>query len=80
VEPPAVAYPKCRENAEKAKSLDPNLAGPWATLDSLETVANNWSKADELLIHAKSLNKNYASALQWHGGTQLRIGSLDEAY
>ena len=80
MEPPAVAYPKARKNAEKARTLDPTLAEPWATLASLETVVNNWSKADEMFTHAITLNKNYATAWQWHGGMHLRLGNLDKSH
>jgi len=79
MEPPAVAYPKCRKNAEKARTLDPTLAEPWATLAGLESVENNWNKADEMFSHSISLNKNYATAWHWRGGVNRRKGSLDKA-
>ncbi|MDC0065240.1 TIR domain-containing protein [Verrucomicrobia bacterium] len=79
MEPPAVAYPKCRKNAEKARTLDPTLAEPWATLAGLESVEHNWNKADEMFSHSISLNKNYATAWHWRGSVNGQKGSLDKA-
>ena len=79
IEPPDVAYPKARENAEKARTLDPTLAEPWATLALLEQMMHNWSKADELFAHSISLNKNYSTAWHWRGMVKLDTGSSDIA-
>ena len=79
IEPPDVAYPKARENAEKARTLDPTLAEPWATLAGLEQMTHNWSKADEMFAHSISLNKNYSTAWHWRGMVKLDTGSSDIA-
>ena len=79
IEPPDVAYPKARENAEKARTLDPTLAEPWATLALLEQMMHNWSKADELFAHSISLNKNYSTAWHWRGMVKFSTGSSDLA-
>ena len=50
---PQRSLPKARMNAEKAIELDPTLAETWANLAICRTVANNWSKADEMLTRAK---------------------------
>jgi serine/threonine-protein kinase len=75
IEPPTMAFPKARENADKARTLDPTLAETWATLGALETGEHNWSKADEMYAHSISLNKNYATAWQWRGALKLETGS-----
>jgi tetratricopeptide (TPR) repeat protein len=79
MESPSTAYPKARENAEKARTLDPTLAEPWASLAGLEAEEYNWNKAKELFDHSINLNKNYATAWQWRGNFYLRIGSHDLA-
>jgi serine/threonine-protein kinase len=79
VEPPSIAYPKAKKNAEKARELDATLAEPWATLSGLEWGDHNWSKAVELAAHSRKLNKNYATAWQWSGELHLEMGSINTA-
>ena len=75
IESPITARPKAKENAEKARSLDPTLAEPWATLAGLETEEYNWGKAEEMFANAIKLNPNYATAWHWRGTSHLRTGS-----
>jgi serine/threonine-protein kinase len=79
VEPPSVANPKSKENAEKAKELDATLAEPWATLGGLEMGRHEWVKSEEMFAHSISINKNYSTAWHWRGELYLEMGLNDVA-
>ena len=66
--PPLEAYPKARESATKALSLDPNLANAHAAL-ALNDLYNefNWAEAEKELRLALQLNPSYAAAHHWYG-------------
>mgnify|MGYP001204415781 CR=1 FL=1 len=75
VEFPAIAYPKAKENAEKAKELDATIAEPWATLAAIEWANFDWDKSERLLAHAIDLNKNYANAWHWRAALHVQRGN-----
>ena len=79
VEPPSVANPKSKENAEKAKELDATLAEPWATLAGLGMGRHEWIKSEEMFAHSISINKNYSTAWHWRGELHLEMGLNDAA-
>jgi TolB-like protein/Tfp pilus assembly protein PilF len=78
---PEDAYPKAKEAANKAASLDPNLAEPHAALGLL---ANIFDFDFPLSMHefekAIALNPNYATAHHWFGNSTLEaIGDFDRS-
>ena len=76
---PSIAYPKARENAEKARDLDSTIAEPWATLAAIEWSNYDWNKSEEFFIRAIKLNKNYANTWHWRAVLQVQIGNPDLA-
>ena len=79
VEPPSVANPKGKKNAEKARELDATLAEPWATLAGLEMGRHEWVKAEEMFANSISINKNYSTAWHWRAELHLEMGLNDAA-
>lgn len=79
--PRQVAWAKAKEIAEKALSLDPDLAEAHATLGLIAPQAGwNWEEADRELKRAIELNPNFATAYQWHAEIYFAsMGRMDEA-
>ncbi len=66
--PPRVAYPKAKEAALKALSLDPSLAEAHAALADVRLHYDyDWKGAEDGFRRAIELNKNYAVAHHWFG-------------
>jgi adenylate cyclase len=78
---PNVVFPRAKELALQALSLDDNLAEAHAALS--ETMTHyfyEWEKAESELKKALALNPNYSQAHSWFGACLLAArGMLDEA-
>jgi len=72
-------FPKAKAFAEKALSLDNNLADPHATLGLIASTNWEWAHAKEEFQRALTLNPNYATAHHWHGLSLLNMGKADES-
>lgn len=78
--PPRDAFPKAREMALKALSIDGTLAEAHTSLAGvLATYDWNWKEAENEFNKAIELNPNYATAHQWYGLLLIDVGRLDEA-
>jgi len=78
--PPEECFPKARAAAQKATELDPNMAGPRATLASvLHNYDWNQADAEKEFRRAIELDPNYPSAHQWYGQFLSQVGRNDEA-
>lgn len=65
---PTVGFPKAREAAQKALSIDASLAEAHASLAyELLVYERNLPEAEKEFQAALRLNPHYATALQWHG-------------
>ncbi len=74
------AYPKAREAAEKALSLDPQLAEAHTSLGKVLTDYSwDWPKAEAEFQKAISLRPNYANAHHWYSTLLATEGRFDEA-
>ena len=77
---PAEYYPKAREMAEKALSLDASLAEPHAALGMIYTnFDHDFDKAIVEFDRAIQLNPNYATALQWKNTALVALQQFDAA-
>ncbi len=77
---PHEAYPKAREAAEKALSLDPQLAEAHASLGKVLTDYSwDWPKAEAEFQRAISLKPNYGNAHHWYSTLLATEGRFDEA-
>ncbi len=77
---PQEAYPKAREAAEKALSLDPQLAEAHASLGKILTDYSwDWSTAEAEFKTAISLRPNYANAHHWYSTLLATEGRFDES-
>jgi DNA-binding winged helix-turn-helix (wHTH) protein/TolB-like protein/tetratricopeptide (TPR) repeat protein len=72
-------FPRAKAFAEKAVSLDNNLADPHATLGLIESTNWEWAQGEEEYRRALALNPNYATAHHWHGLSLLSMGRADES-
>jgi TolB-like protein/Tfp pilus assembly protein PilF len=77
---PAEYYPKAKEMAEKALSLDASLAEPHAALGLAYTnFDHDFDKAITEFDRAIQLNPNYATALQWKNTAVVALQQFDTA-
>ncbi|MBS1791364.1 MAG: protein kinase [Acidobacteria bacterium] len=77
---PHDVYPKALEAAEKALSLDPQLAEAHASLGKILTDYSwDWAKAEAEFRTAISLKPNYANAHHWYSTLLATIGRFDDA-
>lgn len=77
---PHDVYPKAQEAAEKALSLDPQLAEAHASLGKILTDYSwDWAKAETEFQTAISLKPNYANAHHWYSTLLATMGRFDEA-
>jgi TolB-like protein/Tfp pilus assembly protein PilF len=77
---PAEYYPKAKEMAEKALSLDASLAEPHAALGLAYTnFDHDFDKAITEFDRAIQLNPNYATALQWKNTAVVALQQFDAA-
>jgi TolB-like protein/Tfp pilus assembly protein PilF len=66
--PPSVAYPKAKDAAQKALSLDNSLAEAHAALADVRLHYDyDWKGAEEGFRRAIELNPNYSVAHHWYG-------------
>jgi len=74
-------FPKAKEAANKALTLNPNLADPHATLGLIATVFDyDVASSRREFETAISLNPNYATAHHWYGNALLPcIGEADQS-
>jgi tetratricopeptide (TPR) repeat protein len=73
-------YPQAKELAEKALSLDKNLAEAHASLgEMLMWYYHDWAKAGSELDQALELNPSYATAHMWRATHHAAFGRFDEA-
>jgi len=78
--PPSVAFPKAREAAEKALSLDSGLAEAHASLGLAKFQHDwDWKGAEASLKRAIELNPNYATAHHFFADYLKGMGRFDEA-
>lgn len=78
--PPAVAFGKCRQAAELAIKLDPNLANPHVQLSEVHRAADwDWPAADHELKLAQALAPNDAHVLFIAGVQSQNLGRWDDA-
>jgi eukaryotic-like serine/threonine-protein kinase len=74
------AYPKAREAAMKALSLDQGLAEAHAALAFIHYQWDwNWQEADREFLRAIELKPNYAPAHQWYSSFLAAMGRMKEA-
>jgi TolB-like protein len=77
---PDVFYPKAREMAVKALSLEPSLGAPHATLGEVYTnLDRDFTRAIAEFDRAIELDPNYATALQWKTTALGARGEFDRA-
>src|SRR5262245_1479071 len=77
---PAEYYPKTREMAEKALSLDATLDEPHAALGMVYTnFDHDFDKAIAEFDRAIQLNPNYATAYQWKNTALVALQQFDAA-
>jgi tetratricopeptide (TPR) repeat protein len=76
----SVVYPRAKELAEKALSLDKNLAEAHASLgEMLMWYYYDWTRAGSELDHALELNPSYATAHMWRATHNTAHGKFNEA-
>ncbi|HEX7997357.1 MAG TPA: protein kinase [Pyrinomonadaceae bacterium] len=77
---PTEAFPKARNAAETALSIDKNLTEAHAALAYAKFRGEwNWDEADAEFKEAIRLNPNYASAHQWYANYLAARGRFQEA-
>jgi TolB-like protein len=80
LEPALEIMPKAKVNAEKAISLNPNLAEAYTSLAWIQmTFEYDWAESEVNYKKAISLNPNYATNYQWYGLLLSISGKYDEA-
>ena len=77
--PPKETLPKAREAAQKALSLDSELAEAHASLGQILDASFDFIGAEKSFQRAIELNPNYASAHQWYAELLAEVGRYDEA-
>jgi tetratricopeptide (TPR) repeat protein len=79
--PPKEAFPKAKEAAEKALSIDDTLAEAHTSLAFIKTVYDwDWAGAERSFKRAIELNPNYANAHYFYAFAHLlSLGRMDEA-
>ena len=71
--------PKARRAADRASTLDPTLAEPYATLALIAMNYDwDWAGADRLYRRAIELNPNFATARAWYREYLAFLGRFDE--
>jgi len=71
---------EARVTARQALAMDPNLAGPHATLGSMALFGDwNWDEAGRELRASIALDRSYATAHHWYAYYQAVTGHPDQA-
>jgi TolB-like protein/DNA-binding winged helix-turn-helix (wHTH) protein/Tfp pilus assembly protein PilF len=77
---PEDVVPKARAAAEKALTIDPNLAEAHASLGMIDCIDWDWEGAKGHFERAIALNPNYAIAHDWYAECYLTpLGRLDDS-
>lgn len=77
---PSVVFPRARELAAKAVSIDDSLAEAHASLGSpLMQYYFDWKKAASELDRALELNPSYATAHMWRATHHIALGRFNDA-
>ena len=77
---PSVVFPRAKELAEKALSLDDSLAEAHASLGNpLMQYYFDWKRAASELDRALELNPSYATAHQWRATHHAALGRLSDS-
>ena len=73
-------FPKAKESAEKALSLDPNIVEAHTALALYKQLYEwDWEGAEHAFKRAISVNPNYATAHQWYGEFLALMGRTEES-
>jgi adenylate cyclase len=76
----AVVYPRAKELAEKALSLDETIAEPHASLgQALMQYYFDWKRSGSELDRALELNPSYATAHFWRATHYMELGQIDNS-
>jgi serine/threonine protein kinase/tetratricopeptide (TPR) repeat protein len=79
--PEKEAYPKAREQAQKALEIDSMLAEAYSSLGAVKFEHEwDWSGAEKYYRQAIELNPNYPTAHQWYSEFLASMGRFDEAF
>ena len=77
--PTSETLPQARSFAERALSLDGQLAEPHATLGIVNEFAWQWAEAEKEFKRAIEINPNYPTAYHWYSIFLKGLGRYDEA-
>jgi len=77
--PTSETVPRARSYAERALSLDPQLAEPHATLGWANESLWQWAEAEKEFKRAIELNPNYPTAYHWYSIFLRNMGRYDES-
>jgi len=77
--PTSETFPQARSYAERAITIDNQLAEPHATLGQVNTQSWQWAEAEKEFKRAIELNPNYATAYHWYSNFLKNVGRYDEA-
>jgi Tfp pilus assembly protein PilF len=78
---PSETFPKAKEQAQKALSIDNTLAEAHASLAYISTIYEwDWKRAESEFKRAIDLNPNYATAHHWYSVFLFAVGRFDESY
>ena len=78
--PPTEAFPKAREAAEKAITIDDHLAEAFASLGFVRFLyERDWKPAEEALTRAIALNPGYPAGHQFYADYLKAMGRFEEA-
>ena len=76
----AVVYPRAKDLAEKALSLNETIAEPHASLgQALMQYYFDWKRAGSELDRALELNPSYATAHFWRATHYMELGEIDKS-
>ena len=77
--PSSETIPQVKAYAERALSLDPQLAEPHASLARVHENSRQWAEAEKEFKRAIELNPNYATAYHWYSILLRDLGRFDES-
>ncbi|MEO7674507.1 MAG: tetratricopeptide repeat protein [Pyrinomonadaceae bacterium] len=77
--PTSETLPLSRTYAERALSLDGQLAEPHATLGSVNDYSWQWAESEKEFKRAIELNPNYPTSYHWYSILLKNLGRYDEA-
>ncbi len=77
--PASESLPQARSYAERAITLDDQLAEPHASLGNVAKISWQWEEAEREFKRAIQLNPNYATSYHWYAELLKEFGRFDEA-